>query len=127
MPLKISRVERSMLDKFIVAQSPHVDEEVRTLRYRLRIAVNWKDCYRLGIVWCEESLSLLNRGIVEARWCEFWRGIILPIGIDELVRCHVEDTSRHSGRTETVYDKWIPSNDVFEKCEASAICASVWR
>ncbi|GFT21153.1 hypothetical protein TNCV_2582311 [Trichonephila clavipes] len=29
--------------------------------------------------------------------------------------------------TEAVYDEWIPSNGVFEKCVASAICSSVWR
>ncbi|GFV34653.1 hypothetical protein TNCV_1449571 [Trichonephila clavipes] len=28
---------------------------------------------------------------------------------------------------EAVYDKWILSFDVFEKCVATAICASVWR
>ncbi|GFV35247.1 hypothetical protein TNCV_620431 [Trichonephila clavipes] len=35
-------------------------------------------------------------------------------GIDVRVRCHAEDTGRHSARTEAFYDEWIPSNDVFE-------------
>ncbi|GFT85925.1 hypothetical protein TNCV_3255731 [Trichonephila clavipes] len=43
------------------------------------------------------------------------------------MRCHAEDISLHSARTEAVYDEWIPLNDVFEKRVASAICASAWR
>ncbi|GFW69346.1 hypothetical protein TNCV_486951 [Trichonephila clavipes] len=71
------------------------------------------------------GLSLVNRRNMEARWYEFWRGALLPIGMDELVRCQAEDTSCHSVRTEAVYDKRIPSNDVFKKCVSSAIFASV--
>ncbi|GFX20340.1 hypothetical protein TNCV_3486981 [Trichonephila clavipes] len=44
-------------------------------------------------------------GDVEARQCEFWLGTLLPIGINVLERCHAEGTSRHSARTEAVYDK----------------------
>ncbi|GFV42780.1 hypothetical protein TNCV_841351 [Trichonephila clavipes] len=75
----------------------------------------------------QTGLSLVNKGDVEACSCEFWRGTLLPIGIDELVRCHTEGTSRHSTGTKAVYGEGIPSNDVFEKCVASAIGASVWR
>ncbi|GFV23592.1 hypothetical protein TNCV_1717131 [Trichonephila clavipes] len=50
----------------------------------------------------------LMGGGVEARQCEFWRGTLLPIGIEVLVRCHADDTSRHSPRTEAIYDEWIP-------------------
>ncbi|GFW45949.1 hypothetical protein TNCV_4496681 [Trichonephila clavipes] len=34
--------------------------------------------------------------------------VLLPIGIDVLVRYHSKDISRHSARTEAVYDEWIP-------------------
>ncbi|GFW42460.1 hypothetical protein TNCV_240571 [Trichonephila clavipes] len=43
------------------------------------------------------------------------------------MRCHTEETCSHSDRTVAVYDECISSNDVFKKCVASAICASVWR
>ncbi|GFX88437.1 DUF4817 domain-containing protein [Trichonephila clavipes] len=62
---------------------------------------------------CEVNISQTNL-----------RGTRLPVGIDVLVRCHAEDTSRHSARTEAVYDEWIPSNDVFEKCVVSTISSS---
>ncbi|GFU13563.1 hypothetical protein TNCV_938431 [Trichonephila clavipes] len=72
------------------------------------------------------ELSLVNRGDVGARYGEFWRGTLLPIEINALVSGHVENTSRHFNRTYAIYDECIPSNDVFEKCVASVICASVW-
>ncbi|GFX69052.1 hypothetical protein TNCV_4945521 [Trichonephila clavipes] len=71
------------------------------------------------------GLSLVNRGSMEARECEFSRGTLLLIGIDVLVRCHAEDTSCHSARTEAAYEEWIPSNDIFKKCVSSAILTSV--
>ncbi|GFY02875.1 hypothetical protein TNCV_3507551 [Trichonephila clavipes] len=42
---------------------------------------------------------------MEVRQLEFCRGTLLPIGIDVLVRCHAEEASRHSARTEAVYDE----------------------
>ncbi|GFU01642.1 hypothetical protein TNCV_1521831 [Trichonephila clavipes] len=74
-----------------------------------------------------KGLSMVNMEDVEARRSDFWLGNLLPIEIDVLVHCHAENTSRHSAITEAVYEKWIPSYDVFEKCVASAICVSVWR
>ncbi|GFW28647.1 hypothetical protein TNCV_3713621 [Trichonephila clavipes] len=38
-----------------------------------------------------------------------------------------EVTNLHFTRTEAVYDKWIPTNDVLEKYVASGVCESVWR
>ncbi|GFU33571.1 hypothetical protein TNCV_1797841 [Trichonephila clavipes] len=38
---------------------PVLKEYIYVLKQLLKgIAVNWKDCYRVGIVWCEGSLNL---------------------------------------------------------------------
>ncbi|GFU28205.1 hypothetical protein TNCV_3762611 [Trichonephila clavipes] len=67
------------------------------------------------------DLSLVNKWDVKTHSRELWRGILLPFEIDVLVRYHAEDTSRYSARTESVYDEWISSKDIFEKCVASVV------
>ncbi|GFU20849.1 uncharacterized protein TNCV_5059711 [Trichonephila clavipes] len=69
----------------------------------------------MGTGNCLTGLCLVNSDDVEAHQGEFWRGTLLPIGLDVLGRCHAEDISCHSARTEAVYDEWILSNDAFEK------------
>ncbi|GFS68181.1 hypothetical protein TNCV_439291 [Trichonephila clavipes] len=66
------------------------------------------------------GLNLVNRRDAEVRYCEFWRRTLLLIGIDIIVLCHAEGTSRHSARTKVTYDKWISSNDV--KSTHNAAC-----
>ncbi|GFX03408.1 hypothetical protein TNCV_4634201 [Trichonephila clavipes] len=80
----------------------------------------------MGTGKCHTGQSLMNR--------EMWKHVsvsfgeeLLSIGIDVLMRYHTEGTGRHSARTEAVYDEWIPSNGVIEKCLVLAICSSVWR
>ncbi|GFX58080.1 uncharacterized protein TNCV_4048381 [Trichonephila clavipes] len=44
----------------------------------IRMAVNWKDCYRLGIVWCEESLRVVKslRSVSDGNHCNYLSGFV---------------------------------------------------
>ncbi|GFS80828.1 uncharacterized protein TNCV_1334561 [Trichonephila clavipes] len=99
-----------------------------TNRSILHLFQQLSDWCPIHLQWVPSNVGLLGNEVVddfvkaatsdpvdpEDHKCEFWRGDLLPIGIDVLERCHAEDTSRNFAGSETIYDEWIPSNDVFE-------------
>ncbi|GFU95590.1 hypothetical protein TNCV_3332571 [Trichonephila clavipes] len=71
------------------------------------------------------ELSLVSRGGKETRYCEFWRGTLLPIGIKVLCiimqKIPVVTVPELKPRTMNGFPKTTSSRSV-----ASVICASVW-
>lgn len=65
------------------------------------------------------GLCPVNNDDVRAHQFEFGRGIFLPIGIDVMLRCHIEDISCHIARNEFIYHEWISSNDIEHRNNAA--------